>query len=244
MYNFHSEFNNLFNNIPFIKHDSTLNSFRNYSTEIAAANVDEINIFGLDADMIINRVLRQELESTIYREIFTCISNTDNFSYINFIDKFGLFKSLCKSEKENYIYKEMTDLVLSGDYNYVIVSESLGHSLRSSPLFNTSYNSNQDSSSLPYLIGSIGYFKIFISSLLPFDDNRLLMFNEVYFNLKSVNKYTSVPEYRNSKFSFDYDIRVSNSNVAYIIESEESNGYLQYKEFIRDKKLKNILDNE
>jgi hypothetical protein len=107
---------------------------------------------------------------------------------------------------------------------------------------NTGFCSTIQSSSSPYIIGSIGYTKIFVNPYMKFTDNRLVMFNGSWLNLRNLIKTDNSDSFNNQvRFNFEVDIKTSDSKVVFIIDSEKSEGYLQYKSLLREDKINKIL---
>jgi hypothetical protein len=80
---------------------------------------------------------------------------------------------------------------------------------------------------------------------MKFTDNRLIMFNGSWLNLENLIKTDNSASFNNQiKFNFEVDIKTSDSKVVFIIDSEKSEGYLQYKSLLRENKIDKILKNE
>lgn len=188
---------------------------------------------------MINKLLYSEVESSIHKEVFSRITDTTNFDYIDYIGK---------NIDDGQLYKQIVDIILSSNYSLIITNAQIGSIIQDSANFHFHKefsNTSLRTSSSPYIIGSIGYAKIFVDPYMKFTDNRLIMFNGSWVNLENIIKIDNSPSFNNQvKLNFEVDIKTSDSKVVFIIDSVNSDSYLSYKRVLRDKKIDNILDNE
>jgi hypothetical protein len=219
----------------YIKKDISLNNFKRF--EVSVSN--QFNIPGIDMDSMINKLLYSEVESNIHKEVFNRITDTSNFDYIDYIGK---------NIDDGQLYKKIVDIILSSNYYHIIVNSQIGSIIQDSTNFHFQKqfsNTSINTSSSPYIIGSIGYAKIFVNPYMKFTDNRLIMFNGSWLNLENLIKTDNSASFNNQiKFNFEVDIKTSDSKVVFIIDSEKSEGYLQYKSLLRENKIDKILKNE
>jgi hypothetical protein len=216
----------------YIKKDISLNNFKRF--EVSVSN--QFNIPGIDMDSMINKLLYSEVESSIHKEVFSRITNTDNFDYVDYIGK---------NIDDGQLYKKIVDIILGSNYSLIITNVQIGSIIQDSTNFHFQKqfsNNSLNTSSSPYIIGSIGHTKIFVNPYLKFTDNRLIMFNGSWLNLKNLIKTDNSDSTNNQiKFNFEVDIKTSDSKVLFIIDSEKSEGYLQYKSLLREDKINKIL---
>ena len=219
----------------YIKKDISLNNFKRFEVGIS----NQFNIPGIDMDSMINKLLYSEVESSIHKEIFNRITNTDNFDYVDYIGK---------NIDDGQLYKKIVDIILSSNYSLIITNAQIGSIIQDSTNFHFQKqfsNTALNTSSSPYIIGSIGYTKIFVNPYMKFTDNRLIMFNGSWLNLENLIKTDNSASFNNQiKFNFEVDIKTSDSKVVFIIDSEKSEGYLQYKSLLRENKINKILKDE
>jgi hypothetical protein len=216
----------------YIKKDISLNNFKRF--EVSVSN--QFNIPGIDMDSMINKLLYSEVESSIYKEIFNRITNTDNFDYVDYIGK---------NIDDGQLYKQIVDIILSSNCSLIMTNTHIGSIIQDSADFHHQKqfsNTALNTSSSPYIIGSVGYIKIFVNPYMKFTDNRLIMFNGSWLNLRNLIKTDNSDSFNNQiKFNFEVDIKTSASKVVFIIDSEKSEGYLQYKSLLREDKINKIL---
>jgi hypothetical protein len=219
----------------YIKKDISLNNFKRFEVGIS----NQFNIPGIDMDSMINKLLYSEVESSIHKEIFNRITNTDNFDYVDYIGK---------NIDDGQLYKKIVDIILGSNYSLIITNAKIGSIIQDSTNFHFQKqfsNTALNTSSSPYIIGSIGYTKIFVNPYMKFTDNRLIMFNGSWLNLENLIKTDNSASFNNQiKFNFEVDIKTSDSKVVFIIDSEKSEGYLQYKSLLRENKINKILKDE
>jgi len=218
----------------YIKKDISLNNFKRF--EVSVSNQFNIpDIPGIDTDLMINKLLYSEVESSIHKEVFSRISNTENFDYIDYIGKNIDDGELCK---------QIVDIISGSDYSNIITNTHIGSIIRDSADFHhqKQFSNTALNTSSPYIIGSVGYIKIFVNPYMKYTDNRLIMFNGSWLNLENLIKTDNSDSFNNKiNFNFDVDIHTSDSKVVFIIDSEKSEGYLQYKSLLRENKINKIL---
>jgi hypothetical protein len=207
----------------YIKRNISLNNFKRFEIYFS-------NKFGIPDEMF-NKLLLSEVESAIHKELFNRITDTNDFDYIDYIDK---------NIDDGQLYKKIVDIILCSNYSTIITNTHIGTIIQDS--INFQFHKQLSSTSLrnpssPYKIGCIGQTEIFVNPYMKYTDNRLIMFNESSLNLDSINSNNN-----NMKISFDIDIKTSNSKVVFIIDSEKSEGYLEYKSLLREIKISNILN--
>ena len=216
----------------YIKKDISLNNFKRFEVGIS----NQFNIPGIDMDSVINKLLYSEVESSIHKEIFNRITNADNFDYIDYMGK---------NIDDGELYKKIVDIILGSNYSLIMTNTHIGSIIQDSADFHHQKqfsNTALNTSSSPYIIGSVGYIKIFVNPYMKFTDNRLIMFNGSWLNLENLIKTDNSASFNNQiKFNFEVDIKTSDSKVVFIIDSEKSEGYLQYKTLLREDKINKIL---
>jgi hypothetical protein len=227
-------FDSIFIN-SYIKRNISLNNFKRFEVSIN----NQFNIPGVDMNSMINKLLYSEVKTTIHKEVFNRIADTNDFDYIDYMNK---------NIDDGQLYKQIVDIILTSNYNTIITNTQIGSIIQDSTNFHFNrYFSNTSlrSSPVPYIVGSIGYTKIFVNPYMKFTDNRLVMFNGSWLNLENLSKIDDSINSNNSiKFIFDLDIKTSDSKVVFIIDSEKSEGYLQYKSLLRENKINKILKDE
>jgi hypothetical protein len=216
----------------YVKREISLNNFKRF--EVSVSN--RFNIPGIDMDSMINKLLYSEVESSIHKEIFNKITNTDNFDYVDYIGK---------NIDDGQLYKKIVDIILGSNYSLIITNAKIGSIIQDSTNFHFQKQFSNTALNTPssYIIGSIGYTKIFVNPYMKFTDNRLVMFNGSWLNLRNLIKTDNSDSFNNQvRFNFEVDIKTSDSKVVFIIDSEKSEGYLQYKSLLREDKINKILD--
>jgi hypothetical protein len=226
---------NLLNDIlndSYIKRDIRLNNFKRF--EISINNY--INIPGVDTDIMFEKLLYSEVESNIYKEIFKSITDTDDIDFIDYIGK---------NIDDGNLYKDIANLVLSNKFSYIITNAQIGSIIQDSRNFHFNKhfsNTTLRTSSAHYSIGRIGPTEVFVNPYMKFTDNRVIMFNGSYLNFRNLCRVEDVsPLNHNIRINFGADIKSTPSKVVFIIDSEKSEGYLQFKSLIRNENIDKIL---
>jgi hypothetical protein len=221
-------FDSIFIN-SYIKRNISLNNFKRFEVSIN----NQFNIPGVDMNSMINKLLYSEVKTTIHKEVFNRIADTNDFDYIDYMNK---------NIDDGQLYKQIVDIILTSNYNTVITNTHIGSIIQDSNNFHFNrYFSNTSlrTASVPYIIGCIGKSTVFVNPYMKFTDNRLVMFNGSWLNFKNLDKTVSFNSHTN--FNFEVDIQTSKSKVIFIIDSEKSEGYLGYKSFLREDKINKIL---
>lgn len=226
--------NNIFND-SYIKRDISLNNFKKF--QITIDNSFNIKIPGVDTDVMFEKILYSEVESNIYKEIFNSITDTDDIDYVDYIGK---------NIYDGNLYKDIISLILSNKFNYVITNAKISSIIQDSQNFHFNKqfsNTLLRSSSAPYVIGSLGPTQVFVNPYMKFTDNRVIMFNGSYLNFRNLDRSEDVSSlnHTNIRINFETDIKSTPSKVVFIIDSEKSEGYLEFKSLIRNINIDKII---
>lgn len=217
--------------IPYLKEDSSLTNFKTISFTV---NVDSIS-------NLIEAQIHSEITQSISRELLKMLNDTEDITLIDYIGK---------SINDGRLYKDIIDLIKANEFKYVITNGQVGSIMQDSNSFHYDISDASVKQIIhPYSIGSVYSSKIFVDPYMSYDDNRLIMFNDLHLNFKDFKKEVnnnSIYQHHglsNIKIESEFAIKKSDSKVIYIVESKDSDGYLKFKSLIRDKKIDKILGN-
>jgi hypothetical protein len=121
---------------------------------------------------------------------------------------------------------------------------SLSQFIIESQYYKSNSHDSSDSPNFPiYSIGKLGESEIWINPYLKYNDNTLVIFDEVnlnidYYKPEIVNEATFSPRI---KIEYRLCIDSVKSTLLYLIEDVESVEYGLYLTYIRDKKIDEIV---
>jgi len=206
------------------------------SAPVVDASMGEV--FGLDIEKQAANLILDEFNQNINKIITRDLFDTDRFEWVD------LRTIQSTQESCNKIIESIIEHGVG--FKNIITNARIANCLQDSSYFHISaYNSNvRPSGADIYEIGSICGIKIWIDPYMRYDDDRMVMFNEVSINIEDVkgvivNEATFTPRIR---LEHKLDYRLGDTKVIYVIESESSPGWLKVKQLNRDLKINKILD--
>jgi len=229
-------FNNNYNNFiqvqPWMNENKLLSNFELNRLSIPVTTIEmknDYNISYKDIENILVTTIKNEISSNFIKKINKGILNTNNFDYID----------LRKGDID-----ELVNLILSSGYKNLITNANISSELKNSPLFNLIYQKNSKNSRIN-IVGNLGGITdIYYDPYISYNDDRILLFNQIEFNINNMvayeNNSTFAPRV-NIEYNFDY--KVGDSKLIFIIRDENSETYRKYIKLQRDYKIDNILNN-
>ena len=90
----------------------------------------------------------------------------------------------------------------------------------------------------------LGRINVFMDAFMKYNDEFILTFDEVYFDIKEITPYISVstPDNPQLKVEFKYFTNVLNPSVVYVVDSETS--YYRFKSERRDEIIGKLLNDD
>jgi hypothetical protein len=229
-------FNNNYNDFievqPWMNENKLLSNFELNRLSIPVTTIEmknDYNISYKDIENILVTTIKNEISSNFIKKINKGILNTNNFDYID----------LRKGDID-----ELVNLILSSGYKNLITNANISSELKNSPLFNLIYQKNSKNSRIN-IVGNLGGITdIYYDPYISYNDDRILLFNQIEFNINNMvayeNNSTFAPRV-NIEYNFDY--KVGDSKLIFIIRDENSETYRKYIKLQRDYKIDNILNN-
>jgi len=232
-------FNNNYNDFievqPWMNKNKLLSNFELNRLSIPVTTIEmknDYNISYIDIENILVTTIKNEISSNFIKKINKGILNTNNFDYID----------LRKGD-----INELVNLILSSGYKNLITNANISSELKNSPLFNLIYQKNIKNSRINSIecVGNLGGITdIYYDPYISYNDDRILLFNQIEFNIDNMvayeNNSTFAPRV-NIEYNFDY--KVGDSKLIFIIRDENSETYRKYIKLQRDYKIDNILNN-
>lgn len=178
-------------------------------------------------------VLVNETIKELCRSYRLYITKNSEYSYCDFMKNdiedvkgSNIFMHLIKSISEK-------KCITNGRYMSVILDSLYDPTVSFSNVVN---NSNRY---LPYKSFDTSNIEIFTDPYLTFYDNKLITFDRIYIDVKSVSILDN--EF-NIELRFEYGIDVKNPKLYYIIESVKSEGYVDFIKRVRRGRIKGIVE--
>lgn len=186
-----------------------------------------------DLNYKLMEVLVNETIKELYKNSKSYITKNAECSYCDFMKNdiedvkgSNIFMHLIKSISEK-------KCITNGRYMSVILDSLYDPTVSFSNVVN---NSNRY---LPYKSFETNNLEIFTDPYLTFYDNKLITFDQIYIDVKSVSILDN--EF-NIELRFEYGIDAKNLKLYYIIESEKSEGYVDFIKRVRRGRIKGIVE--
>lgn len=223
-----------------MKINKNLNNFERH--QISMNNSGVGTAFNIDVTSIVTSTLISELNQTLIRNILKSMFNTTKFDYLDLRPDGSLMTGRVHLER-------LVQMIYQSGYKNVVTTGMISSELMDSAYFSSNgfQHASMSSTSTFYNSGSLNGVKVWVDPYMKFNDGRLCLFNDVDINIEDVDLVEVInPGDIQSTFKIQYksDFIVSDSKLIFVIESENSEAYVQYKSLQRDIKIDNILDGE
>ena len=128
--------------------------------------------------------------------------------------------------------------VMDFSYKNLICNTSICSEFKKSYEYNTD-NFNNSTRSPTYEVGKFKNINLFVNDYIEYSDTRIYIFDNIEFNIGDLDiSYISEYEFT---INFHYSIKINKSKTIKVLYDINSN---EYKRYIRDIKIKNILDDK
>lgn len=231
------EIKNIFQNIKLndvIVLDKSVNTnFNKYSTSA--------QIVGDDFS-IIKEHIEKDISQTISRKCIKSIIDTSRFEYLN------LTKYPNHVELDRQATDELIQYIIDSGYSKCILNGMLAACIQDnvSFIFKTLSNTQTLTNGADiYHIGSISNVELYVDPYMRYDDNTVILLNEIRLNVDFIDSRLSNEATFHPRILIDFNIFFdSDSLVCYVLEKKGSPTYLKYISSLRDEKIDNILKKE
>lgn len=231
------EIKNIFQNIKLndvIVLDKSVNTnFNKYSTSA--------QIVGDDFS-IIKEHIEKDISQTISRKCIKSIIDTSRFEYLN------LTKYPNHVELDRQATDELIQYIIDSGYSKCILNGMLAACIQDnvSFIFKTLSNTQTLTNGADiYHIGSISNVELYVDPYMRYDDNTVILLNEIRLNVDFIDSRLSNEATFHPRILIDFNMFFdSDSLVCYVLEKKGSPTYLKYISSLRDEKIDNILKKE
>lgn len=229
------EIKNIFQNIKLndvIVLDKSVNTnFNKYSTSA--------QIVGFS---IIKEHIEKDISQTISRKCIKSIIDTSRFEYLN------LTKYPNHVELDRQATDELIQYIIDSGYSKCILNGILAACIQDnvSFIFKTLSNTQTLTNGADiYHIGSISNVELYVDPYMRYDDNTVILLNEIRLNVDFIDSRLSNEATFHPRILIDFNMFFdSDSLVCYVLEKKGSPTYLKYISSLRDEKIDNILKKE
>ena len=233
-----SDYRRVLNPYPWMIHNERLNNFqlRKLSIPMSA----ETRLFDVDISKRVISIARNEINQDISKTVTKFLFDTTKFDYLDLRPDGSLQNSRIFRDK-------LVGMILSENYTNLITTALITSTIQDSSSFQP-YMTTSDVKTSGALerVGKLGKkVDIQMDPYMKFNDGRICLFNEVYFNIQDmrasevVNPLSMVT---NILVEWKFAFHVTDSKLIFVIEDENSESFNQYKSLQRDIKIDNILD--
>lgn len=229
----HLEIKNLFKDIKFnevITFDKNVNNnFNKYSTSIEIAN---------DDFSIMKEYIEKDISQTISRKCIKNIIDNSRHEYLN------LTKYPNHIELDRQATDELIKYIIDSGYKKCVLSSMLAACIQDNVSFSFSnITTNLSIGGDIYNIGSISNVELYVDPYMRYDDNTVILLNEIRLNVDFIDSRLSNEATFHPRIVIDFNIfSDSDSLVCYVLEKKGSPTYLKYISHLREQKIDDILN--
>ena len=240
--------NSLIGPSSFYKVNKGLTNFTTYQIAISVPpDVKKVFDINFDIEAVLLNQIKQELNRCVYKHINNSLRKTTKIEHVD----------LRQYENKPFGHTidglQMYDRVFSyiGGYGYknTFTSSKISSEMQDNIQFilsapPTNFIPNY---SLPYLVGKIGNTSVWVDQYLKYDDDKIVMFDEieVNFDVKNISSIDDDPTFspKIAKIVIELNLCVGNvdSMIMSIIESMSSPSYAEYISTRRSTKIDEII---
>ncbi len=232
----HLEINQIFEDIKLsgvITLDKSVDgNFTKYSTYVEMNNTNDFSI------------LKEHIEADISQKIGRkCIKNimeNSRCEYLN-LTKYPNYVELDREATD-----ELIRYIIDSGYKKCILSSMLAACIQDNASFHFKILPKVQTINGAdiYSIGLISDIELYVDPYMRYDDNTIILLNEVRLNVEFIDSTISNegPSYR-TRISIDFNIFSNcDSLVCYVLEKKGSPTYIKYITDLRDKKIDDLLN--
>ncbi len=229
----HLEIKNLFKDIKFnevITFDKNVNNnFNKYSTSIEIAS---------DDFSIMKEYIEKDISQTISRKCIKNIIDNSRHEYLN------LTKYPNHIELDRQATDELIKYIIDSGYKKCVLSSMLAACIQDNVSFSFSnITTNLSIGGDIYNIGSISNVELYVDPYMRYDDNTVILLNEIRLNVDFIDSRLSNEATFHPRIVIDFNIfSDSDSLVCYVLEKKGSPTYLKYISHLREQKIDDILN--
>lgn len=199
---------------------------------------------------LIRESIENEITYTISRN---CIKELVNISRNEYINLSYYDYNYIINELDEKATDDLISYIISSGYKKCILNAMLACCIQDRAIFD--FNSSKGplyNGSDVYCIGSVGLVELYIDPYMGFDNETIILFNDLRVNtglidtniINDINFGSKVTTFFNPKLLIDFNIAFSfgDSLVCDVITSKHSKSYYKYISGLRDEKIDDILN--
>ena len=187
---------------------------------------------------LIRESIENEITYTISRN---CIKELVNISRNEYINLSYYDYNYTINELDEKATDDLISYIISSGYKKCILNSMIACCIQDRAIFNfkgSKYNADV------YKIGSIGPVELYIDPYMRFDDETIILFNDLRVNIESINtnivsEMTFTPKLL---IGFNIAFSLGDSLVCDVITSKHSKSYYKYISDLRNQKIDDILN--
>lgn len=200
---------------------------------ISIPDEDRMIRIGVDKDVAIFNIIRNESSTIIEKEIYNKLSSSSD---INFIDstKYQPYQLL----KKNFLYSFTS-------YKNILTNGMISSAMQNSPQFINIQLDKVTGSAGFYEIGNYSNFNIWVNPYQRYTDGTMMLFNNIKVNIgySSASIVDRVENDTATRISFEFELglEIDNPKIINIIENEKSTNYPIFLSRKRNDKIDQII---
>lgn len=191
-------------------------------------------------------VIKNEMQQLVQGVVFSAIKKSNNVNFINIIDNsnsltnYDSIQNMSRKMVQQISMMNFKNIIANGRILSDYISDSVSYHYDS---MNNKVTSSSTFSKNGTLFGKIN---VFVDAFMRYNDEFILTFDDIYFDIKEITPYISVSTPGNSqlKVEFKYFTNVLNPSVVYIVDSETSTNYYMFKSERRDEIIDKLLNDD
>jgi len=189
-------------------------------------------------------VIKNEIQQHVQGVIFSDIKKNNNANFINIIDNSNSMTSY--DSIMNMSIKLVHQISIMNFKNIISNGRILSDYISDSVGYHYEKMNNKLLSTFSKNGTLLGRINVFMNAFIKYNDEFILTFDEVYFDIKEITPYISVsaPGNPQLKVEFKYFTNVLNPSVVYIVDSETSTNYYRFKSQRRDEIIGKLLGDD
>jgi len=189
-------------------------------------------------------VIKNEIQQHVQGVIFSDIKKNNNVNFINIIDNsnsmtsYDSIMNMSRKLVQQISMMNFKNIISNGKILSDYISDSVGYHYEKM--------NNKLSSTFSKNGTLLGRINVFMDAFMKYNDEFILTFDEVYFDIKEITPYISVstPDNPQLKVEFKYFTNVLNPSVVYVVDSETSTNYYRFKSERRDEIIGKLLNDD
>ncbi len=186
-------------------------------------------------------VIKNEIQQLVQGVIFNDIKKNNNVNFINIIDNSNSMTSY--DSMQNMSRRLVHQLSVMNFKNIITNGKILSDYISDSVAYHYESVNKVISSTFSKNGSLLGKINVFMDAFMKYNEEFILTFDEVYFDIKEITPYisVSVPGNPQLRVEFKYFTNVLNPSIVHIVDSETSTNFYRFKSERRDEIIDKLL---